>query len=171
MFYSAIVFDFDGVIVESTDVKTAAFYELALPWGEEAAARLKAYHLSHFGVSRFAKFEWFFQNVLGKVLSASEAAVLSDKFTLLCGEKILASPLVPGFADAAALASERCPLYVASAAPQKELEQILQLRGLHGLFKEIYGSPAKKSEVLKNIACALGVGAQCLLMVGDSPWD
>lgn len=171
MVYAAIVFDFDGVILESTEVKSAAFHDLALPWGKAAADWMLEYHLAHFGVSRFLKFEWFFQNVLGREISPEESAALSDRFTALCLEKILEAPFVPGFSETLAQAGERFPLYVASATPQKELEQILELRGLQDCFQKVYGAPCKKSEVLLEIAAALGAEPQELLMVGDSPWD
>ncbi len=51
MFFSAIVFDFDGIIVESTEVKSAAFYEVALEWGKDAALRMAEYHAKNFGVN------------------------------------------------------------------------------------------------------------------------
>ena len=102
MFFSAIVFDFDGIIVESTEVKSAAFYEVALEWGEDAALRMAEYHAKNFGVSRFAKFNWFFKKVLGKDLSPEMSAYLNNRFSTICVEKIIQAPLVPGFADAIA---------------------------------------------------------------------
>lgn len=171
MFFSAIVFDFDGVIVESTDVKTSAFYELALPWGEVAAKQMREYHLAHFGVSRFIKFEWFFRNILGKNITPGENQALSEQFAALCLEKILDAPMVPGFTDVISLAYGHCPLYVASASPQPELEQVLEKRDLSKFFKAIYGFPPKKSESLQRIVDGLQLDPTTVLMVGDSPWD
>ncbi|MCX5934210.1 MAG: hypothetical protein NTU99_05390, partial [Pseudanabaena sp. LacPavin_0818_WC45_MAG_42_6] len=51
--YDAIVFDFDGVLVESVDVKTQAFGTLYAEYGDLIVEQVKAYHLLHGGVSRF----------------------------------------------------------------------------------------------------------------------
>ena len=171
MFFSAIVFDFDGIIVESTEVKSAAFHELALDWGEDAARKMAEYHAKNFGVSRFAKFEWFFKKVLGKNLSPELSASLGNRFSSICVEKIIQAPLVPGFTDAVALAYGRCPLFVASATPQEELERIMTARGLDVFFKAIYGSPPEKAANLQRAVDALNVHPASVLMVGDSQAD
>ena len=171
MFFSAIVFDFDGIIVESTEVKSAAFYEVALEWGEDAALRMAEYHAKNFGVSRFAKFEWFFKKVLGKDLSPEMSAYLNNRFSTICVEKIIQAPLVPGFADAIARAYGHCPLFVASATPQEELETIMAARGLDVFFKAIFGSPPEKAANLQKAVDALNAHPARVLMVGDSQAD
>lgn len=171
MFFSAIVFDFDGVIAESTDIKSEAFYTVALPWGEDAARRMADYHAAHFGVSRFAKFEWFFREVLHKEITPEESSALGDKFSEICLEKIKKVSLVPGFTDVLSVAYGRCPLFVASATPQAELEVILQYRELDGFFKEVYGSPPDKTALLQRAVDFINALPARVLMVGDSKTD
>ncbi len=171
MFFSAIVFDFDGVIVESTEIKSEAFYEVALFWGKEAAERMAEYHAQHFGVSRYVKFAWFFDNVLGRPITTQESADLSYKFSEICLEKIKQAPYVPGFTDVLSMSYGRCPLYVASATPQEELENILAWRDIDGFFKAIYGSPPGKTELLERAVEAINFPPANILMVGDSKTD
>ena len=171
MFFDAVVFDFDGVIVESTDIKTAAFYEVALPWGEDAAQKLVAYHKDHFGISRYDKFEWFFKHVLQEELTPEQSAELGSQFSQVSLMKILQVPLVPGFTDVLAVAYGRCPLFVASAAPQDELEVVLEQRGIASFFKEILGAPTPKPENLQRVVDSQNINSANVLMVGDSPWD
>ena len=52
----AIIFDFDGVLVESLDIKTRAFAKLFGPEGPDMAKRVVDYHLQNGGVSRYEKF-------------------------------------------------------------------------------------------------------------------
>ena len=47
----AIFWDFDGVIADSVNVKTDAFYELYLPYGKNIAEKVKEYHLANGGFS------------------------------------------------------------------------------------------------------------------------
>ena len=49
MALSLIVFDCDGVILESVDAKTKAFGQVAEPLGAEARDRLLLYHTLHGG--------------------------------------------------------------------------------------------------------------------------
>ena len=63
MALSLIVFDCDGVILESVDAKTKAFGQVAEPLGAEARDRLLLYHTLHGGVSRREKFAWLYRSV------------------------------------------------------------------------------------------------------------
>ena len=51
----AIVFDFDGVLAESIDVKTRAYALLFRDEGEEVVRKVIDFHLKNGGVSRFKK--------------------------------------------------------------------------------------------------------------------
>jgi len=57
-----IIFDFDGVICESVDIKTGAFYEMYLPYGEMIAQKVKEHHIQNGGMSRYDKFEYLEKN-------------------------------------------------------------------------------------------------------------
>ena len=50
-----IFFDFDGVLAESVQVKSQAYYDLYLPYGEETAGKVLQHHIDNGGVSRYEK--------------------------------------------------------------------------------------------------------------------
>ena len=56
--FEAIFFDFDGVLVESVDIKTTAFARLYAGHGEPVADAVVAYHRQNMGTSRFVKFRY-----------------------------------------------------------------------------------------------------------------
>ena len=56
----AILFDFDGVLVESVDIKTKAFAKLFENEGPEIVNKVVEYHLANGGVSRFKKFDYIY---------------------------------------------------------------------------------------------------------------
>ena len=57
---SALVFDFDGVIVDSFDVKKTAFSNLYLQYGEDIAKKVLEFHDSgNGGMCRVKKFKFF----------------------------------------------------------------------------------------------------------------
>ena len=80
----AVLFDFDGVILESAEIKTRAFADLYADH-PELVERIVAHHLEHVGLSRYAKFEWISRNLLGRELSAEESRRLDRQFTMEAG--------------------------------------------------------------------------------------
>ncbi|HZJ68234.1 MAG TPA: hypothetical protein VFD36_32255, partial [Kofleriaceae bacterium] len=96
----AVVFDFDGVILESADVKTDAFVELYADHGSEVVGRVRAHHLANLGISRFKKFAWIAENVLGRPLSDDESAELGRRFSDLAMAKVLSAPRAASAASA-----------------------------------------------------------------------
>ena len=55
---NSIVFDCDGVLLNSNKIKTQAFYKCALPYGEKYATMLADYHIENGGISRNYKFKY-----------------------------------------------------------------------------------------------------------------
>jgi phosphoglycolate phosphatase-like HAD superfamily hydrolase len=171
MALSCIIFDCDGVILESVSVKTRAFARLAEPFGAEAADRLVLYHAAHGGVSRYKKFEWLYREVLGREIAREELADLGRRFAEIAFEEVCRCDLVPGVEDVLRRRHGRTPMYVCSGAPHEELQAVLRRRGLHRYFAGIYGSPPAKTELLREIIRLAGVDPAGAVMVGDSVTD
>ena len=168
---SCIIFDCDGVILESVSVKTRAFALLAEPFGSEAADRLVMYHRVHGGVSRYVKFAWLYREVLGRAITQAELAELGRSYAEIAFEEVCRCDLVPGVEDVLKCWHGRTPMYVCSGAPHEELNVILERRGLHHYFAGVYGSPPDKAELLRDIITLAGVDPASAVMVGDSVTD
>jgi phosphoglycolate phosphatase-like HAD superfamily hydrolase len=165
----AAVFDFDGVVLESVEIKTVAFRRLFAehPDGE----RIVAYHLTHGGISRFEKFRWFYEAVRGERLAADESARLGDRFSALVLDEVRRCAYVPGAHELLTRLAARIPLFVASGTPEDELREIVAHRGLDGLFKGIYGSPSTKAQILRRIIDEHGFVPEQVVFVGDATTD
>ena len=170
MALSLIMFDCDGVILESLNAKTQAFVRIASEFGE-AGAELVRYHMSHGGTSRLKKFEWFYKEVLGRDITPEESAGLNDKFVEYALAEVRRSPLVPGVQEVLDAWTGRVPMYVASGAPHEELLFILQERKLDHYFQGIYGSPPAKTEILRIILRETNIPPADALMIGDADTD
>lgn len=170
MALSLIVFDCDGVLLESMDVKSAAFRRIGEEYGPEMADRLVLYHHMHGGVSRYRKFEWMFGE-LGKEATDDEMARLNEKFVAVAYEEMKRCPMVPGAKETLDAWRGRRPMYVASGAPEDELRLILEKRGMASYFAGIYGSPTVKTQILRAIVEHNGVYPGDVVMVGDSRID
>lgn len=169
--YDAIIFDFDGVLVESVDVKTRAFAELYRSHGETVVQQVVAYHLAHGGVSRYEKFRYFHRVFLDLELGDEEEGWLASRFSALVEDAVVAAPWVRGAKQFVAAYHDRLPLYVASATPSEELLRIVRRRGVWTFFREVAGTPEKKGEIIRRVVAQHGYSPQRVLMVGDALAD
>lgn len=165
-----IILDFDGVIVESTDIKTEAFRKLFSNHPEHVDTIVE-YHEKHAGVSRYEKFSYIHENILKQPLDERKMAELGRRFSVLVVEGIKACPLVPGALEFLEKYSKRVKLFIASSTPEEELQYLVKARGLQKFFRGVYGAPSKKSEIASRIAEEEGVGKGEVLFVGDSAAD
>lgn len=166
-----IVFDCDGVLLDSVPVKTRAFARLAEPYGSEAQARLARYHMEHGGMSRYQKFAWFFREVLGREITEEESVSWGQRFAYFALDEVRRCAMISGAREMLDAWHARLPLYVCSGAPDGELRQILRERELDRYFAGIFGTPPEKAELLAAIVRRANAAPEETLMVGDSGTD
>ncbi len=166
----AVVFDADGVLLESTDIKQRAFLDLFAAHPEHHPAIVE-HHQQNLGVSRFRKFEWIYRHLLERPLPASESERLNREYSALVLDRTLACPLVPGTRELLGWLEGRLPAFVASGAPQGELETVLEGHGLRRYFAGVWGTPREKHEILATLLAERGWRPEQVLMVGDAISD
>lgn len=168
----AIIFDFDGVLVESVDVKTRAFASLYEKYGDKVVAQVENYHLNNGGISRFDKFRYFQTEILGKPpLTDSAVAELANDFSVLVMERVVAAPMVTGAQAFLDIAGRHLPLFVVSGTPTAELNEIIQQRKLDPVFAGIWGSPASKADNIAKLLQEHGLPSNRCIMIGDAIAD
>ncbi len=162
----AAILDFDGVVLESADIKTRAFERLFD--GDERAV---AYHLEHAGVSRYEKFRHITTEIHGREYTEQVERRLGDEFARLVLDEVLACPFVPGARELLERRGAQVPLYVASGTPQEELRGIVEQRGIESFFSGVFGSPDTKDVIARRVLGGLGVEPADALFVGDALTD
>lgn len=165
-----IILDFDGVIVESADIKTEAFRKLFSDYREHVDA-IVDYHKKHAGVSRYEKFSYIYENILKQPLDERKMAELGKRFSALVVEEIKACALVPSALKFLEKYSKKVKLFIASSTPEEELRYLVKVRGLQKFFSGIYGAPSKKSEIASRVIKEEGLEKEEVLFVGDSAAD
>ncbi|TYQ24720.1 HAD family hydrolase [Pseudanabaena sp. UWO310] len=169
--YDAIVFDFDGVLVESVDVKTEAFGALYAEYGDRIVEQVRAYHILHGGVSRFVKFRYYHEVLLGKTLTKEEEHYLGERFSQCVEDAVVAAKYVMGAYEFLENNYQSIPLFVASGTPELELQRIVARRNMSHYFLSVHGSPASKGDIIQNILQKYNFDRDRVLMVGDSLSD
>lgn len=171
MSLQCLVFDCDGVILDSVPVKTRAFGRLMEPFGPEARDRFLMYHKVHGGVSRYKKFEWFYEDVLGKTITPDESEGLGNRFAEYVLDELRRCELIPGIQETLDSWRGKLPMFVCSGAPHEEVLAVLRERKLDGYFDAIHGSPPAKAVLLAQIVNTQKLDPADVLMVGDAPTD
>ena len=167
----AVIFDFDGVILESADIKTVAFVELFAHLSPEQQTAVREHHLSNMGISRYRKFEWIYKTLLGRDITADQSATLGEQFSALVYEKVLAAPHVPGAREALEALAGALPMFVASGTPQEELDKVVSGRALSPFFREVWGSPKEKVAIIADLRARHEFAADEVLFIGDGMSD
>lgn len=166
----AVIFDFDGVLVESAEIKTEAFGQLFSTYPDKIHEIIE-YHKKNMGISRYVKFRYFYENILGMELSHDEEMRLGEKFSQIVLEKIIKAPFVDGALYFLDKYHKKIPLFIASGTPDDELKYIVEERGISLYFKEIHGTPRKKPEIVLDILKRYSLSATEIVFVGDAESD
>lgn len=168
--FRAIIFDFDGVILESVAIKGRAFRDL-VPRDPALQDRVERYHLEHMGMSRYQKFAWIYRELLHRPLPATEMAELDRRFGAAIASQMRTCPFVPGAREFLRARAGRVPMFVVSGAPELELRGIVEDRGLTPFFEAVYGCPPEKAQTLTRIGRELDAASADLLFIGDGQTD
>lgn len=160
--------DFDGVLVDSNEIKEKAFYALSQSrFGDQAATQLVNFHRENPGLSRFAKIDYLFEMNAEKPTDEARDNALAE-FSKLTRASILAtnrSRLVKDY-----FGPERPNARILSAAPTVELQDLCSEFDWSRAFRNrIYGSPTTKSGHLGEKR--MGGNTTREVLIGDSPSD
>lgn len=168
-----IFWDFDGVIADSFNVKTDAFHEMYLPYGEDIAEKVRQHHLANGGVSRFEKFKLYQAEYLGEPTPIPQETIdrLSQQFSDLVMNKVVNAPYITGVVDTLKKYSKLVDNYIISGTPTEEMREIINRRGLTDYFKGIYGSPDTKAVWTKRLMDEHGYQPNEGIWIGDALSD
>jgi|TARA_B100001971_G_C18260476_1_gene586322 phosphoglycolate phosphatase-like HAD superfamily hydrolase len=146
---SIFIFDFDGVLVDSVEIKTDAFVFLYKEYGNEIVNKIIEHHRLNGGMSRYEKFKHYHQSFLNQKITKDEINTLDQKFSNYVVNKVVNSPEVEGASEFLNKYYKHNKCFVNSATPNIEIKKIIKLRGWTEYFEGIFGSPDDK---IKNIS-------------------
>ena len=170
--WQAVFFDFDGVILDSVDVKTRAFATMFRPYGPEVEKAVVDYHLVHGGVSRFEKFKYYYENLIKQQITGELLEELGNQFNQLVLNEVLEAPFIEGALETLQQLKEQdVPAFVVSGTPQEEIQMIVEKKNLGRYFVEVHGSPRKKHEILEDIVARYEFITDKCLFIGDAMTD
>ena len=158
--YQNIVFDFDGVLLDSNAVKKRNIMAAASQYcSQQKAQAFTDYFAAQSGVPREPKIKAFFPSPQAELIlddyNARNARTLADATVTPCAEELL---------DAC---SRRGALtYVISGGAGQETYETLAAKGLVRYFREVRGGPLTKEENWREMSVS---GSS--VYIGDSQAD
>jgi phosphoglycolate phosphatase-like HAD superfamily hydrolase len=174
--YRAYIFDFDGVIANSNELKTAAFYRVAEKFfGSHAARDLVDHHLKNGGITRKEKFRWLVkkQREGGGTEEIGESLVeeLSASFAARFRSHLKHIDLVPGVKKFITSLPESVEKIVVTGGDTLETKEILALHHIVDEFDEVRGGPTSKAEHMQALAQRGDDFFHAAVAFGDSLMD
>ncbi|MFA5097257.1 MAG: HAD family hydrolase [Candidatus Margulisiibacteriota bacterium] len=163
----AIIFDFDGVIVESMGIKADGFAHIFRDRPDKVA-QIVEYHLAHGGMGRMEKFENIYRLFLNKKINEKEKLSLSKDLTDYVYKKVVECPFVTGAKEFLQKHKDEYKFFIVSGTPDGEIKSIVNDRGLSPYFIEVLGSPDKKSVLNRRILQNYSLKPDETAFVGDS---
>ena len=166
-----IIFDYDGTISDSVNIKTEAFAKLYSPYGNQIVKKVVDYHLSNGGISRFDKINFFHKEYLGIQISKSELDILTKNFSDIVVKGVINSPYINIVIQFIKENYMKYNLYISTATPTNEIIEIMKKKNIINYFNRIYGSPESKVKHVNKILLNGPYLKKETIFVGDSIQD
>ncbi|PVE22271.1 haloacid dehalogenase [Microvirga sp. KLBC 81] len=164
-----IIFDFDGVILDSVSLKTELFVRC---YGdqpsEEQKAHIREYQALHGGVGRGEKFTYFERTLFDREPTPESVARLSRLYGEFLAAEIEACGYLPGALPFLTTLHGKIPLHLVSGTLHEDLVRILEQRDLTRFFRSVIGSPMRKIDAFRSIVENEGYDPATILAIGDA---
>ena len=166
-----LIYDFDGVICQSVNIKTEAFRELYKHQSKDKIEEFIVFHYEHGGVSRFKKIEHMETKILKKKKSMKDINELAMKFSESVKDKVINSDYVDGADHFIKKNSELFKQYICTGTPDDEINKIVEGKHITKYFDGVYGSPATKVEIIERILKQNKIDSDKVIFFGDALTD
>ncbi len=168
----AVVFDCDGVLLETIPAKLQAYMDWLPAEHEAHREAFREHNLKSFGTSRSLQLRYFYEELLGQQVTDSFLNTEVLRFSSICEPLCKISPWAEGAREFVQTCRNAGALtFVLSGTPQEELEVMLSQRDAMELFELVMGFPETKTGGLLRIVGEWGLLRQRILFVGDAEKD
>ena len=165
----AIVFDFDGTLVDSNEIKWSGFEHVFSEYADHLA-EIGAYCRGSNHTIRGEKFRFVCEQILHIEYTSEREGLLHERYAAYTTEGVVRAPEIPGAAQFVRQVSDR-PTALLSSTPHAILMEILHRKGWQSMFKVVQGAPVVKRDWLEQYRTAIGCAAREILFFGDTDED
>ena len=173
--YKSIIFDCDGVILNSNKIKTESFRKILKNFDTRAIQEFIDYHENNGGLSRYIKLDYFLSTILPKYSEITEnkddmLLYLLQDYGNVCKKSLNTSEVAKDLEKLKSI-TNKIPWTIVSGGDQKELRDVFTKKNLDNYFKGgIFGSPDKKIDIIQREE-KFGLINYPAIYLGDSKLD
>lgn len=170
--YKTIVFDCDGVILDSNITKIDSYFRTAKKLGatDAQAQALVDHHVEFGGISRYPKFVWYIEEVLKQEATTALVQEYLEAFSLAVSKGLMRCKIADGLHELRA-ENPNSKWLVVSGGDQQEIRDLFEKRELASMFDGgLFGSPDNKDMILMREKENGNIEFPALF-IGDSKYD
>ena len=164
-----IIWDFDGVILRSQDVRDYGFMEVFKNYPQNRVQQLMAYHHQNGGLSRYVKIRYFYEEVMKEDISDEDIQSLAKIFSQIMKKQLADDKLLIDDAISYIRTNYlKFNFHIASGSDGRELLYLCEKLGINKYFKSIHGSPVPKITLVDDILTSNKYYKKETVLIGDS---
>jgi phosphoglycolate phosphatase-like HAD superfamily hydrolase len=167
--YKIILWDFDGVIMDSNAVRDIGFEKVLANYPKESIEELMKFHHQNGGLSRYVKFRYFFEEILKQEITEEKIQELASSFSVIM-KSLLVNPqlLIEDSLNFIKSNYQNYNMHIVSGSDQNELRFLCSEMKLSQYFKSIHGSPTAKKDLVKQVLEVNNYKKDNCILIGDS---
>lgn len=167
--YKVILWDFDGVIMDSMSVRDKGFEIVLSEYPNNEIEELMKYHRRNGGLSRYHKFRYFFERIRNESVSEIEISNLANKFSAVMLRNLINPDLlIPDSIGFIRDNYQKFNMHIVSGSDQAELRIICQKLKITKFFNSVNGSPTAKTDLVQKILNDNRYATADVCLIGDS---
>lgn len=167
--YKTILWDFDGVILDSMKVRSDGFRWVLKDYPENQVSDLIHFHESNGGLSRYVKFRYFFNQIRSEEIDEFAVNQFSEEFSTYMRERLTDKDLL--IQDSLQFLISQVgikDMHIVSGSDQNELRFLSDKLEISHFFQSINGSPTPKTILVTELIQNYDLNANHVLLIGDS---
>jgi HAD superfamily hydrolase (TIGR01549 family) len=164
-----VLWDFDGVLMNSNAVRDLGFEKVLQDFEPKQIDALLDFHRANGGLSRYVKFRYFFEKILQQEVSEEVVLEYANRFSGIMKE-LLVNPslLIDETLQFVKANFDKYPMHIVSGSDGNELRYLCQMMGIDNYFISIEGSPTAKKQLVAYLLARYDYEISECVLIGDS---
>jgi len=168
--YELVIFDFDGTLVDSNEIKKNAFLDIASR--DIHGKKLMNEILTHSNKDRNGIWKEYVKKRDLKNNQMSCATKLISEYSSVVNELVINAKEINGAIDLlTSLVLKKKYIVLSSATPSSDLSYIINKKGWGRFFDKVIGGPESKISRVKKIKNLFNVQYENIAIIGDGKDD
>ena len=169
MIIKNILWDFDGVILDSMPIRDFGFRKIFGNYPNEVVEEFLQYHRLNGGLSRFHKIKYFYNTLLNKKISEKQIKDYVGQFTIIMKDELTNKKyLIIDTLEFIKRNNYKYNFHIVSGSEHHELNYLCEKLDLTDYFLSINGSPTPKNDLVKNLLVQEQYKKNETILIGDS---